>query len=66
MGATSVDNDASTPAAIWAPNGVAGTGTGATGNTFTFTVASGGTFTTNSADSGQSCTFSILFTQTAA
>ena len=66
MGATSVDNDAGTPVAIWAPNGVAGTGTGATGNTFTFTVASGGTFLTNSADAGQSCTFSILFTQTAA
>jgi len=66
MGATSVDNDAGTPSATWSPNGTAGTGTGATGNTFTFTVAAGGNFPTDYADSGQSCTFSILFTQTAA
>jgi len=66
MGATAVDNDAGTPSALWSPNGTAGTGTGATGNTFTFTVAAGTGFATNYADAGQSCTFSILFTQTAA
>ena len=66
MGATAVDNDAGAPSTNWSPNGVAGTGTGATGNTFTFTVAAGGNFATAYADAGQSCTFSILFTQTAA
>ena len=66
MGATAVDNDAATPAAIWAPNGTAGAGTGTTGNTFTLHVAAGGNFATDYADQGTSCTFSILFTQTAA
>jgi hypothetical protein len=66
MGATAVDNDAGTPSATWSPNGVAGTGTGATGNTFTFHVAALSGFANNYADAGQSCTFSILFTQTAA
>ena len=66
MGATTVDNNAGTPSATWSPNGTTGTGTGATGNTFTFTVAAGTNFATHYADAGQSCTFSILFTQTAA
>jgi hypothetical protein len=66
MGATAIDNNASTPSATWSPNGSPDVGTGATGNTFTFHVAAGGSFATNYADSGQSCTFSILFTQTAA
>ncbi len=66
MAATAIDNNAATPSATWSPNGVAGTGTGATGNTFTFTVAATGGFASNYADAGQSCTFSILFTQTAA
>jgi hypothetical protein len=65
MGATTIDNNASTPNATWSPNGTAGTGSGATGNTFTFTVAAGTNFATHYADAGQSCTFSILFTQTA-
>jgi hypothetical protein len=65
-GATAVDNDAGTPSALWSPNGTAGTGTGATGNTFTFTVAALPAFANDYADAGQSCTFSILFTQTAA
>ena len=66
MGATTVDNNAGTPSATWSPNGTTGTGTGATGNTFTFTVAALTSFGNNYADAGQSCTFSILFTQTAA
>jgi hypothetical protein len=66
MGPTTIDNNASTPSATWSPNGTAGTGTGATGNTFTFTVAALTSFGNNYADAGQSCTFSILFTQTAA
>jgi hypothetical protein len=66
MGATTIDNNAPTPSTTWLPNGTAGTGTGTTGNTFTFTVAAGGNFVNDYADAGQSCTFSILFTQTAA
>jgi hypothetical protein len=66
MGATTIDNNAASPSATWSPNGTAGTGTGATGNTFTFTVAALTSFGNNYADAGQSCTFSILFTQTAA
>jgi hypothetical protein len=66
MGLTTIDNNAATPGATWSPNGTAGTGTGATGNTFTLTVAAGTNFASDYADAGQSCTFSILFTQTAA
>jgi hypothetical protein len=66
MGATTIDNNAGVPSATWSPSGTAGTGTGATGNTFTFTVAATAGFANNYADAGQSCTFSILFTQTAA
>jgi hypothetical protein len=66
MGATTIDNNAASPSATWSPNGTAGTGTGATGNTFTFTVAAGSNFVNDYTDAGQSCTFSILFTQTAA
>ena len=66
MGATTIDNNAASPSATWLPNGTAGTGTGAMGNTFTFTVAGLTAFGNNYADAGQNCTFSILFTQTAA
>ncbi|MGD1034384.1 MAG: hypothetical protein ABR977_08120 [Candidatus Dormibacteria bacterium] len=66
MAATAIDNNAGAPSATWSPNGTAGTGTGATGNTFTFTVAALPAFANDYADAGQSCTFSILFTQTAA
>jgi hypothetical protein len=68
MGATPIDNNAPTPSATWSPNGSPDVGAGATGNTFTFTVAAltGGGFASHYADAGQSCTFSILFTQTAA
>ncbi|HYA00671.1 MAG TPA: hypothetical protein VEK76_10010 [Candidatus Binatia bacterium] len=66
MGSTSLKNNAATPSTTWSPNGVAGTGSGATGNTFTFTVAAGGGFANDFADAGQSCSFNILFTQTAA
>jgi len=66
MGATSLNNNAATPSATWAPNGTAGTGSGATGNTFTVTISAGTGFASNYADAGQSCTFNLLFTQTAA
>ena len=66
MSATNIYNDGSTPSLTWSPNGVAGTGSGATGNTFTLTVGQGSNFASNNADAGQSCTFDILFTQTSA
>jgi len=64
--ATSLYNNAGTPAYTWAPNGTAGTGTGTTGDTFTVTVGMGGSFAGNSADQGAGCTFGLVFTQTAA
>jgi len=67
MGSFSLKNNASTPNTLWSPNGTAGSGTGATGNTFTFTVAAlVPNFANDPTDAGQSCTFNILFTQTAA
>ncbi len=36
------------------------------GDTYTFTISKGASFNTDPADAGQSCTFSILFTQQAA
>jgi hypothetical protein len=63
MSATSLYSNASTPSLNWTGNGTAGAGTGATGNTFTLAVAPGGSYGGHSTDAGQSCTFSILFTQ---
>lgn len=63
-GPYSLNNNAATPAATWTGGGVAGTGTGATGNTFTFTVT--WLTTTNSADSGTSCVGDFQFVQTSA
>jgi hypothetical protein len=64
--ATSLYNNAGTPSYTWTGGGTAGTGTGATGDTFTVTVGMGGSFATDYADQGTSCTFGLLFTQTAA
>jgi hypothetical protein len=66
MGSIGLKNNAGTPSTTWSPNGTAGTGTGATANTFTFTVAAGTNFPSDYADAGQSCSFNILFSQTAA
>jgi hypothetical protein len=64
---TALNNDAPTPVPSWTGGGIAGTGTGATGNTFTFTVAALATnFAADYADAGANCTFNLLFTQTAA
>jgi hypothetical protein len=65
MGTTHIYNDAATPSLTWTGGGAPGTGTGATGDTFTLTVGTGSGFSTHSTDAGQSCTFSILFTQSA-
>jgi hypothetical protein len=64
--AKSLYNNFTTPNLTWTGSGVAGTGAGATGDTFTVTVAPTGSFATNYADQGTSCTFGLLFTQTAA
>jgi hypothetical protein len=64
--ATSLYNNAGTPSYTWTGGGTAGTGTGATGDTFTVTVGTGAGFATNSADQGTSCSFGLVFTQTAA
>ena len=65
MGATALNNNAGTPSSTWTGSGTAGTGSGASGNTFTLTVAPFGTFASDSTDASTSCTFSILFTQSA-
>jgi hypothetical protein len=65
MGTTHLYNDAPTPNLTWTGGGAPATGTGATGNTFTLTVGTGSSFSTRSSDAGQSCTFSVLFTQAA-
>ena len=62
----SLYNNFTTPSLTWTGGGVAGTGTGATADTYTVTVAPGGGFATGYADQGTSCTFSLLFSQTAA
>ena len=59
-------SNAGTPSLSWTGGGVAGTGTGATADTYSVTVAPGGSFTTNSSDQSTSCTFGLLFSQTAA
>jgi len=64
--ATNLYNNAATPSYTWSPNGTAGTGTGATGDTFTFTVGMGAGFATDSTDAGASCSFGVVFAQTAA
>jgi hypothetical protein len=65
MGATSLYNNAATPSLSWTGGGTAGTGAGATGNTFTLTIGVSGTYPTDSTDAGQSCAFNLLFTQSA-
>jgi hypothetical protein len=64
--AASLYSNAAAPVLSWTGGGTAGTGTGVTANTFTVTAASGTGFATHYADAGTSCTFGLLFTQTAA
>jgi hypothetical protein len=64
--ATSLYNNAAAPVLSWTGGGTAGTWTGATANTFTVTAAPGAGFATHYADAGTSCTFGLLFSQTAA
>src|ERR1035437_7528528 len=64
--ATSLYSNAAAPILSWTGGGTAGTGTGATANTFTVTAAPGAGFATHYADAGASCTFGLLFSQTAA
>ena len=59
-------SSATTPSLSWTGGGVAGTGTGATADTYTVTVTPGGSFGSDYADQGTSCTFGLLFSQTAA
>ena len=59
-------SNAATPSLSWTGGGTAGSGTGATADTFTVAVAPGGGFVNNSADAGTSCSFGLLFSQTAA
>jgi hypothetical protein len=59
-------NNAALPSLTWTGNGTANTGIGATGDTFTVTAAPGAGFASDYADQGTSCTFGLLFTQTAA
>jgi hypothetical protein len=58
---TSIDNGS--VSASWTGGGTAGTGAGATGNTFTLGLTAGGSFATDSTDAGATCSFNILFTQ---
>ncbi|MGD1034385.1 MAG: hypothetical protein ABR977_08125 [Candidatus Dormibacteria bacterium] len=63
----SLYSNATTPSLSWTNGGVAGTGTGATANTFTVTVAPiVPNFANDYADQGTSCSFGLLFSQTAA
>jgi hypothetical protein len=63
--AKSLYNNAGTPSLTWTGGGTANTGTGATGDTYTVTAAPGAGFAGDYADQGPSCTFGLLFTQTA-
>ena len=63
MPSTQVDNGSS--ATSWTGGGTAGTGAGATGNTFTLSVTAGTNFATDSTDAGTGCTFNVLITQSA-
>ena len=62
----SLYSNASTPSLSWTGGGVAGTGTGATADTFSVAMTPGTGFASDYADQGTSCTFGLLFTQTAA
>ena len=64
--APSLYSNAAAPVLSWTGGGTAGTGTGATADTFTVTAAPGNGFATHYADAGTSCTFGLLFSQTAA
>ena len=64
--AANLYSNATTPSLSWTGGGTAGTGTGVTANTFTVTAAPGAGFATHYADAGTSCTFGLLFSQTAA
>jgi len=64
--AANLYNNAGTPSLTWTGGGTAGAATGATGDTYTVTVAPGTNFPADYADQGTSCTFGLLFTQTAA
>jgi hypothetical protein len=64
--AVNLYSNASTPSLSWNGGGVAGTGTGATADTYTVLVAPSAGFATDYADQGTSCTFGLLFSQTAA
>jgi len=64
--AASLYSNATTPSLSWTGGGTAGTGTGVTANTFTVTAAPGAGFATHYADAGTTCTFGLLFSQTAA
>jgi len=64
--AANLYNNAGTPSYTWTGGGTAGTGTGATGDTFTLTVGMGTNFATDPGDAGLSCSFGLFFTQTAA
>jgi hypothetical protein len=59
MGSTSLKDSAGATTWPGTSPGPAGT------DTYTFTITKGGSFNTDYADAGQSCTFSILFTQQA-
>jgi hypothetical protein len=59
-------SNAGTPSLNWTNGGVAGTGTGVTADTYTVTVTAGAGFANSLTDAGTSCTFGLLFSQTAA
>jgi hypothetical protein len=65
MASTSIYNNAGTPSLSWTGGGTAGTGAGATGNTFTLTIGVSGSYPTDSTDQGTNCSFNLLFTQAA-
>ncbi len=64
--AANLYSNAAAPALSWTGGAAAGAGTGAGADTFTVAVAPGGGFATDSTDAGLSCTFGLLFSQTAA
>jgi hypothetical protein len=59
-------SNATTPALSWSGGGAAGTGTGATADTYSVTVTAGAGFANDYADQGTTCSFGLLFSQTAA
>jgi hypothetical protein len=64
--ATSLYSNATTPSLGWTGGGAAGSGTGASANTFTVALAPGAGFANDGTDEGTSCSFGLLFSQTAA